>query len=1302
VGSIDVANLRRAWDEVVQQHEILRTTFQLVDEVPMQRVLPSLRELLSEVDLRHLGSSERASRFSSLTAQQVEKPFDLTQDSLVRATLFRLADREHAFLLVSHRAICDEWSLRVLLREIYSRYMGSFAGESLETGKSGLEQRNANSGKNEPSDLSYWLRHLAGAPLSLDLPTDRPRPSVQTFRSARQRMRIEGQLMERLRDLQQKKDVPLFVLLLAGFSVLASRYARQEDLIIGTRVSGRQGPELEKQIGPLENMLALRFDLSEDPSFAELLIRVREVVDKAVSHQKVAFGTLVRELHLERDMSRHPLFQIMIAMEDAAALNPDLGAGASLLKVENAAGEFDLSVNFVEVEDHREITFCYNTDLFDDSTITRMMRHFRILLESAAENPHTQISRMPVLSDGERHQMLVEWNHTAAQYERDQCVHQRFERWARRSPDSTAVVFETQQLSYGELDRRANQLANYLRKLGVQSDGLVGVCLDRSLDMVVGLLGVLKAGAAYVPIDPAYPVDRIRFMLEDAEVPVLLTQQRLAATLPVGRAKVVLIDSDWQDIAKCSQTSPGQTTKPENRAYVIYTSGSTGRPKGVEVLHRAVVNFLTTMAERPGMTSEDRLLAVTTLSFDIAGLEIYLPLTVGGSVEIASREVSSDGSQLRARLASSGATITQATPATWRMLLEAGWEGSRGLKVLCGGEALPRKLADQLLQSTGSLWNMYGPTETTIWSTISKVEPGPRAVTIGRPIANTQVFILDKALQPVPIGVAGELHIGGDGLARGYLKQPELTAEKFITHPFSHHPGDRLYKTGDLARFLPDGKIEYLGRIDFQVKLRGFRIELGEIEAVLGKSPEVLHAVAVVREDNPGDQRLVAYLMAKPEYEIDLEKLRKEIKDKLPEFMIPSLFVVVERFPLTGSGKVDRKALPAPNLKSAAVSTLEPRNALESKLASLFASVLGLPSVGVSDNFFDLGGHSLLAGRLLARVNEMTGRRISLSALFRGATVESLARVIETESEIAPDSVAMEIQHGDSSRLPFFAIVPPGEESLGYAMLARHMGPEQTVVKVQAQAPVVVGRPYREQEMRMLTAEYIAAMRSVQRHGPYCLGGLCDGTHIAERIVMGLEALGEEVAFFAIFDTWVLQHSQRPLLWKLHYLRERMRETHTGGFTTTIGSYIRVLSNKVLALLARQDRRTDWQQAYWPENFEVPRFRAPVLLFKRPKQPFYYIKDPQMGWGKRSQGGVEIHELDFHHLHILREPQVRFFGEKVSEHIEMASRNNLKGHRSQESSEAPLWPAGGGYRDEQTLQLHPTPGLPPQLRGTDS
>jgi len=550
------------------------------------------------------------------------------------------------------------------------------------------------------------------------------------------------------------------------------------------------------------------------------------------------------------------------------------------------------------------------------------------------------------------------------------------------------------------------------------------------------------------------------------------------------------------------------------------------------------------------------------------------------------------------------------------------------------------------------LHNLYGPTEAavdvTYWA--CRVYSEQAIVPIGRPIANTQIYILDSNLQPVPIGVPGELHIGGIGLARGYLNRPDLTAEKFIPDPFSEVPGARLYKSGDLARFLSDGNIEYLGRIDFQVKLRGFRIELGEIEAVLCECAGVVQAVVALREDHAGDKRLVAYLVAESGKNPDIDNIRKEIKEKLPEYMVPSRFVEVERFPMTTSGKVDRKALPAPVVESrGATAMVAPRTPLESDLATLFASILGLPSVGVTDNFFDLGGHSLLAGHLLSQVNQMTGRQIRLSALFRGATVEFLARLIEQELEDGFEPLLMEIQHGDTDRLPFFAIVPPGEESLGYAMLARHMGPEQTVYKVQGHSPVTAGkRPYTEQEMRSLADEYVTAISEVQPHGPYCLGGLCDGTHIAEQIVLKLESQGEEIGLFAIFDTWVLQHSQRRWLWKLSYYGQRLREMNKMKLRERFASYGRAAGRRVQELVGAKPLHTAWHDTYWPDGFTPPRFHAPIVLFKRPKQPFYYINDPQMGWGLRSRSGVEIHEVDFRHGEILREPHVRIFGQKLA------------------------------------------------------
>ncbi|MBW4457215.1 MAG: amino acid adenylation domain-containing protein, partial [Nostoc indistinguendum CM1-VF10] len=616
-------------------------------------------------------------------------------------------------------------------------------------------------------------------------------------------------------------------------------------------------------------------------------------------------------------------------------------------------------------------------------------------------NPEQRVSKLPLLTTAQQHQLLVEWNDTQADYPKDKCIHQLFEVQVQRTPDAVAVVFEEQQLTYRELNQRANQLAHRLQCLGVGPEVLVGICVERSLEMVVGLLGILKAGGAYVPLDPAYAQERLAFMLSDSQVPVLLIQERLIAGLPEHDAHVVCLDTNWELISQESEENPISEVTFNNLAYVIYTSGSTGKPKGVQICHGSLVNFLNSMRLSPGLTDQDILLAVTTICFDIAALEIYLPLIVGAQTVIASREVTSDGSQLLENIAKTGATAMQATPATWRMLLAAGWDMSHlnSLSILCGGEALTRELANQLLEKSTSVWNLYGPTETTIWSAARLVEasghnndaPEP----IGRPIANTQIYILDRHLQPVPIGVAGELHIGGEGLARGYLNRRELTDEKFIPNPFNDEPGARLYKTGDLARYLPDGNIEFLGRLDHQVKIRGFRIELGEIEAVLGQHPGVQEIVVVAWEDKPGNKRLVAYFV--PDQQHAFSDLRSFLKEKLPDYMVPSAFVELEKLPLTPNGKVDRRALPTPEpyQRSLEASFVPPRTPTEEVLAAIWTKVLGLEQVGIYDNFFELGGDSILSIQVVARANQ-AGLQLTPKQIFQYQTIAELTAVVGT------------------------------------------------------------------------------------------------------------------------------------------------------------------------------------------------------------------------------------------------------------------------------------------------------------------
>lgn len=1268
-GRIDPRALRTALAAALQRHEILRTEFHAVDGAPVQKVRPSLPVTLNEVDLRRSPEQAQENHFLRRAQEEIRNRFDLARSPLWRATLFQFSDTEQVLLVVAHRIVCDPASIRILLSEVYSQYAASGNGKSPKQAGTSQQYRELASQKRiTAADLSYWKQRLDKAPSSIDLPTDRPRPAVQTFHGARQSMWIEAPIVERLRNLGERQGATLFSILLTAFNVLLSRYSRQEDIVIGTRISGR-GAELAEVIGPLENVLGLRTDLSGDPGFTELLARVGEVTAGAFSHASVPFEILVKQMRLERDMSRHPLFQILFSMRDAAAPS-ELQSGISFLEIESATEEFDLSVELVARESKLEATFSYCPDLFDAATIVRMMGHFQTLLESAAQqlviesnlDSKIKISQMPMLT-GDEYRQLQEWNDTLVECPLDVPLHRFIEKQVEKTPDSVAVKFESEQLTYQELNRRANQLAHHLQKIGVGPDILVAVCAERSLELVVALLAILKAGGAYVPFDPEYPKDRLETMLLDADPAVLLAQEHLLDRIPGRSRSVFCLDRDSPSLQQESTENLPSAVTRKNLAYAIYTSGSTGKPKGVPNVHEGIVNRLLWMQDRYQLTGQDRVLQKTPFSFDVSVWEFFWPLMTGATLVMARPGGHRDPAYLVNLIAEQKITTLHFVPSMLSIFLEtAGLERCVSLKkVFVSGEALPFELQQRFFERMGAeLHNLYGPTEAAVDVTYWACRPDSERsiVPIGRPIANTQIHILDANLLPVPVGVAGELHIGGIGLARGYLNRPDLTKEKFIPDPFSNAAGARLYKTGDLARYLADGNIEYLGRIDHQVKLRGFRIELGEIEAVLGECTGVLQAAVVVREDNPGDKRLVAYLMAAPSAELDVDRIRKELKDKLPEYMVPSRFVVVKTFPMTTSGKVDRKALPAPpQERGTDTAIVAPRNQVEKRLATIFAQVLSLPSVGVTDNFFDLGGHSLLAGRLLSQINQSMGRQIALSALFRGATVETLAHLIERESEGGSDPVAMEIQRGETGRLPFFAIVPPGEESLGYAMLARHMGPEQTVFKIQGHAPVTGGkRPYTNQEMHALASAYIAAIRTVQPKGPYCLGGLCDGTHIAEQIVLGLESQGQQIGLFAIFDTWVLQHSQRRWLWKIHYYGERLREMKKLDFSARLASYKRVAERKMQHLVGKKSARTDWQQAYWPENFTPARFQAPVILFKRPSQPFYYIHDPQMGWGARTENGVRIFEVQFDHMQILREPHIRIFGEKLSECVAEVSR----------------------------------------------
>jgi amino acid adenylation domain-containing protein/FkbM family methyltransferase len=999
--------MQQALNALVARHQILRTVFQANRGRPLQTILPRLEVALPECDLTVLPETEREEAWRRVVSEQVRQAFDLSSAPLFRVMMIHCSPHEHRLLLTIHHIIADEWSMEVIQHEMRQLYDAFSHGRPSPLAELPIQyadfacwQRESLQGEVLAQQITYWKEALANASGTLNLPVDKPRPAVQSFRGATAAFKLPPKLVTRLNLLAHEAQATLFMVLEASFMAFLHRYTGQADILVGTPITGRTQSETEKLVGYFLNTVVLRAHFPEGLTFRALLQQVRECALGAYAHANVPFNRLVAELAPERVAGQTPFFQTMFVLHEADGVS-QVAKVSGHRELETGTAKFDLSMIFSENAGRLDGLIEYSTDLFEAATIQRMCGHFVTLLEAVVRDADSLVAHLPLLSATERQGLLERWNNTAVKNPGSEyCLHALIEAQAARTPDRVAVCFEQQTLSYGELNRRANQLARYLRELGVGQDVLVGIYMERSTAMVVCLLAILKAGGAYVPLDPSYPAQRLVGIMEDAAAKVLLTQDSLKDDLLSQPARILSVDALWPEIATRDGANLSAQGSTDDLAYVIFTSGSTGRPKGVAVTHRALVNLLESMGQTPGLSESDVLLSVTTLSFDIAALELYLPLIKGARVIVASREESLDGRRLMTRLQNDGVTVMQATPATWRLLIESGWKGTPALKALCGGEALTRELADKLLARTREVWNLYGPTETTVWSSAWRVEPGDGVISIGRPIANTQLWVLDPQLQPLPVGVAGELYIGGLGVARCYWQRPELTAERFVHDPFAVDANARMYRTGDLARWLPDGRLECLGRLDHQVKIRGFRIELGEIEAAIAQHPVVDSVVVAAREDVPGDKRLVAYLVAANAPENLFEQLRMQIRTLLPDYMLPSDFVLLETLPLTHNGKIDRKALPTPvaGLFAGVSNTehkVEPRTPSEVMIMDAFRDVLGHDDYGVFDSFFDLGGHSIMAARLMARLQDALRINLPLRNLFERPTVAGLAEIVD-------------------------------------------------------------------------------------------------------------------------------------------------------------------------------------------------------------------------------------------------------------------------------------------------------------------
>ena len=1174
-GELNLAALDECLNELIRRHESLRTTFGIRDDQFVQIIAPELHLNIAVTNLEALPEEERELQLRRLVDEETQHPFDLTQGPLLRVTLLRLSEHEHVLHFNIHHIITDAWSVGVLVQEMSALYSAFCQERSSPLPPLPIQYADFSQWQFQwfqfgvlEQLLFYWEVRLKGAPV-LELPTDRPRGASTSSAGADVAFHLDQAITKKLKDLGRQHGATLFMVLLASFKTLLYRYTGQVDVVIGTPIANRQHAELEGLIGFFVNTLVLRTDLSGNPSFGQLITRVRDTALSAYAHQDLPFERLVEQLGPQHRWGRDPLFQVMFILQNAPISPLELpGLDLTPVPLGNSTAKFDLTLQLEEEVDGISGVLEYRTDLFDGATVERFVERYRLLLEMVVENPDILISDIPLLSGAERQQLVTGWNETDGLEVMAEPGHRLFEAQVARTPNHTAVSDGWEELSYAQLNARANQLAHHLMSLGIGAENRVGICLPRSVSMVVAVLGVWKAGAAYVPLDPAYPGERLAYMLEDAGVGIVVTEVASAQRLSGHVGGKVLLDQEWECIAEASEESPEATVNWENLAYVIYTSGSTGRPKGVMIEHRSCVTFVKWAHTLYGADEMRKVLASTSLCFDLSVFELIVPLSCGGEVVVVDNALALKGQQ--------DVTLVNTVPSVMAELVRSNLLPASVRTINLAGEALPLKLVQSIREKSANarIVNLYGPSEDTTYSTYYEIPQDlNQAPYIGRPISRTQAYVLDESMQLVPAGVTGEIYLGGAGLARGYLGRPDLTAEKFLPNPFHEEEG-RLYKTGDRGRYQVDGKLEYVGRADHQVKIRGFRIELEEIEMVVAGQAGVSRAAVLAQEDNSGDKHLVAYIERQQPDQPTAGELRDVLKQRLPEFMIPSAFVFVAPMPLSANGKIDRRALPPwedsrTELRRDAI--VPPRNPLETQLIEIWQGLLGRHSIGIRDNFFEIGGHSLLALRLQAQVRNSLGVEFPLAVLFMDATVESLAKVIRTQtadlassgvsslsmSAAAKPAATMRFMRSlinrfgsffstskpdaqihavgsaatvagktgnvlvpirpDGTRPPFFCVHPIGGNVMCYAELARHLSNNQPFYGIEASSPAV-----ENESMERMAARYVNALLTVHQQGPFLLGGWSMGGMVAYEMAQQLLRQGNDVGLLVLLDSFPL------------------------------------------------------------------------------------------------------------------------------------------------------------------------------------
>lgn len=1284
----DLDAFRWTIEQLVLRHEVLRTAFPTVDGQPVQVILPPQQWELPVIDLRNVPASERIARVTELAEADVRAPFDLSQAPLFKTRVYRLGEDDLLLVFNLHHIISDAWSMGVFAREMFLLQQAYANGKRAELPPLPIQyadfavwQRQWLQGEVLERHLAYWRDKLRGATV-LELPTDRPRPPIQTYHGGTQQFELDPALLAALRELCRAEGVTLFMVLLAAFNTLLYRYTAQADVAVGVPVANRNFVAIENLIGAFVNTLVLRTDLSGSPTFRELLQRVRVVAVEAFAHQDMPFAKLVAELNPERDTSYTPFVQtffnvINVPMDDAA-IPDELRAEFALNR---GAAQFDLTCTVTDIRNIHRVIFEYNTDLFDDATIARMLEHFRNLLQAIVAAPDSPIRALPLLSEQERAQLLVEWNATAMPYRADATIHSLFEEQAARTPDATALIFDSQRISFRKLDERANRLANHLQACGVKAETPVALFLERSAELVTAMLGVLKAGGAYVPLDVKYPAERVSFILQDTRAPIILTEQRFVERLPEHTARVVCLDADSAHIAQQSNQKPATPGTSDSLAYIVYTSGSTGVPKGVLGVHRGTTNRLASMAKQFPFAANEVACFKSPVTFVDSILELFAPLACGVPVVILPEAVMQDANAFVDALSNHQVTRLILVPSLLTVLLDTQKDVGARLPQLkywiAGGEALSAELRDMFYAKLPDaiLVNLYGASEASGDSTIhdTRATCALPFVPIGRPIANTQVYLLDDDMQPVPIGVRGELYVGGVSLARGYLNQPQLTQEKFVPSPF----GDGLlYRTGDDAAYLPDGNIRYLGRRDRQIKVRGMRVESGEIEAVLRRHPRVGDAAVLLRQDDGREARLVAYVLA-PQSEAASDELRAFLRSQLPEHMVPREIVFMDQFPRTSSGKTDRLRFPAPPRPSGARNGKHPGTPIERELVSLWENLLEITPVGLDDDFFELGGHSLLAIRLFADIESKFGQRIPVASIFQAPTIRALAQRLNHSPASTAWSPLVPIQ-ADGSGPAFFCVHGLGGGVMDYVPLARHLK-GQSFYGLQAYG--LVDRQTPDTTIESMAERYLDAVRQRQAHGPFLLGGYSYGGTVAFEMAQQLIAQGENVALLAMFDhpapksgyltvrlsrnairgflknlpLWLQDYAQLDPRQQWGRIRRRITPTaaRTPGQTddetvALLEYYLDDVSRVPPAHRALMRLHLDGAAAYEPKPYP-----GCVTVLRAQRQPLWCSYDPELGWSQSARQ-VEVRTIAGAHRNLLQEPHVQVLAQELARCIAQA------------------------------------------------